>query len=115
MTITATIGESAEQRQAREAAAAAAAAADADRSTYQEIEDRTWALVAKDPKSHIGERFVIFGKVTQFDSATGTSTFRANTGAVQQDYSYKYDVNTMVDADNASAVADVVQDDILKM
>jgi hypothetical protein len=53
--------------------------------------------------------------VTQFDSATGTSTSGANTGAVQQDYGYKYDANTMVDADNASPVADVVQDDILKM
>ena len=53
--------------------------------------------------------------MTQFDSATGASTFRANTGAAQQYYSYKFDVNTMVDADNASAVADVVQDDILKM
>ena len=81
----------------------------------QDIDDRTWALVAKDPKSHIGEEFVIFGKVTQFDSATGTSTFRANTGAGQQDYSYKYDVNTIVDADYASTVADVVQDDVLKM
>ena len=84
MTITATIGESAEQRQAREAAAAAAAAADADRSTYQEIDDRTWALVAKDPKSHIAEKFVIFGKATQFGwTCRWPSQCRSRTAGLQ--------------------------------
>lgn len=113
--VSAAIGESADQRQAREAAEAAAAAAEADPSTFQEIDERTWALVAKNPASHIGEKYVVFGAVTQFDSATGPSSFRANTGATQQEYWYEYEVNTIVNADNAAAVADVVQDDLLKM
>jgi hypothetical protein len=127
-----TVGESPEQATARQAAqakaaadaeaarvaaeaAAAAAAADADLSTYQEIDDRTWALVAKDPKSHVGEKYVVYGKVTQFDSATGTSGFRANTGGEQQEYAYKYDVNTLVGAADSGQVADIVEDDLLKM
>lgn len=96
-------------------AAAAAAAADADLSTYQEIDDRTWALVAKDPEAHIGEKYVIYGKVTQFDSATGTSAFRANTGGEQQERSYNYDVNTMVSATDPAKVSEIVEDDLVKM
>ena len=123
-----TVGESPAQKTAREKAAAdaeaarvaaeaaaAAAAADADLSTYQEIDDRTWALVAKDPESHVGEKYVIYGNVTQFDSATGKSTFRANTGGEQQEKSYNYDVNTIISAKDAGSVADVVTDDLLKM
>lgn len=118
-TVTAVVGESTEQRQAREAAeaaaAAAAAAADADPASFQEIDERAWALVAKNPAAHIGEKYIIFGAVTQFDSATGPSAFRANTGAVQQENWYDYDVNTIVNAASAAAVADIVQDDLLKM
>lgn len=114
-TVTATIAESSEQRQTREAAEAAAAAAEADPASFQEIDERAWALVAKDPASHVGEKYVVFGAVTQFDSATGPSSFRANTGAIQQDRWYDYEVNTIVNADSAAAVAEVVEDDLLKM
>lgn len=127
-----TIGESPTQAAARQAAeakaaadaeaarvaaeaAAAAAAADADLSTYPEIDERTWALVAKDPAAHVGEKYVIYGKVTQFDSATGTSGFRANTGGEQQEYSYQYDVNTLVSATDPGTVAEIVEDDLVKM
>lgn len=96
-------------------ATAAQAAADNDLSTYRKIDDRTWALVAKDPKSHVGEKYVIYGKVTQFDAATGTSTFRANTGGEQQEQSYNYDVNTMINAADPAKVADIVADDLVKM
>lgn len=132
--IVVTFGESKEQKSVREkaaadaaaaaaasvaaeaaAAAAAAAAADADLGSYGSIDERTWALVTKDPDSHVGEKYVIFGVVTQFDAATGTSTFRANTGASQQEHSYQYDVNTLVDAVDAAQVADIVKDDILRM
>lgn len=127
-----TIGESPEQAAARQAAeakaaadaeaarvaaeaAAAAAAADADLATYQEIDERTWALVAKDPAAHAGEKYVIYGRVFQFDAATGTSRFLANTGAAQQEYSYQYDTTAMISATDPAKLADVVEDDIVKM
>jgi hypothetical protein len=134
-TVTVVIGESEAQKTAREAAEAqaalaaqqeaerqaaaqAAAAADADLSTYTDIDDRTWQLVAKDPNAHIGEKYVIYGGVTQFDSATGTSGFRANTGGERDDSSnvsvYSYDINTIVTGD-PTALKQVVENDLLKM
>ncbi|MCB0915279.1 MAG: hypothetical protein KDC23_06180 [Actinobacteria bacterium] len=48
---------------------------------YATLDERTWALIAKDPEAHAGESYLVFGEVTQFDSATGTSAFRANVAA----------------------------------
>lgn len=106
------------EKAAAEAAAAAAAAIDADLTTYAATDDRGWQLVAKDPDAHVGEKYVVFGGVTQFDSATGTSAFRANTGGAQDDSSYVsvygYDINTYVIGD-AATLAQIVEDDLLKM
>jgi hypothetical protein len=38
------------------------------------ITAREWALIAKNPDAHIGERIISHGEVTQFDSGTGGST-----------------------------------------
>ncbi|WP_128970276.1 hypothetical protein [Rhodococcus opacus] len=64
-------------------------AAKMDRGTYEQIGDRDFALLAKDPDAHKGRKLVIYGVVTQFDSATGKTTFRAETGANPGDY-YDY-------------------------
>ena len=131
-TVTVTVGESpaqaqsrraaeaaaakaAEEKAAAEAAAAAQAAADADLGSYQETDSHKWALVAKDPSAHVGEKYVIYGRVFQFDSATGTSRFLANTGAQQEEYAFSYDTTTMVSATDPAKLADVVEDDIVKM
>lgn len=107
------------------ASASAVAAADAarqreraalrDRSTYREVGDRGWALIAKNPAAHVGEMVKIYGHVTQFDTATGTFTLRANTSGVQQENSYEYDQNTIVDEGSAGAFADVVADDLVTL
>jgi len=124
-TVKITIGESPAQATARQAAEAAAAkaaeekaaqaAADADLGSYQETDRHTWALVAKDPSAHVGEKYVIYGRVFQFDSATGTSRFLANTGAHEEEYAFSYDTTTMVSATDPARLADVVEDDIVKM
>jgi len=107
--------KAAEEKAAAEAAAAAQAAADADLGSYQETDSHTWALVAKDPSAHVGEKYVIYGRVFQFDSATGTSRFLANTGAQEEEYAFSYDTTTMVSATDPAKLADVVEDDIVKM
>jgi hypothetical protein len=107
--------QAAAEEKAKAEAAAAAAAADADRSTYQKVDARTWALVEKDPAAHIGEKFVLYGKIIQFDSATGTSAFLARTGATEQEYSYKYETNTLVVAPDAAQVADLVEGDLVRI
>ncbi|MDM7488819.1 hypothetical protein QT969_10995 [Rhodococcus sp. CSLK01-03] len=86
-----------------------------DPATYQEISERDFALLVKDPDAFSGRKIVVYGRVTQFDSATGTDRFRADTAAVLQDSPYDYDENTAIEADDPALVADVVEDDIVKM
>lgn len=103
---------------AEEAAAAAEAQAAAERldpSTYAEVGQRDWALVVKDPDSHAGERYVIYGNISQFDSATGPDAFLATTDGIRQSEWYEFEHNTLVSAADASILADVVESDIVKM
>ncbi|KNA92856.1 DUF2510 domain-containing protein [Gordonia sp. w5E2] len=107
--------------QSREAAAAQSAqremeqqrAADLDKSTYQATDSRGWQLVAKNPDSHVGEKYVIYGHVTQADAAMGSSTIRADTDGAQVDY-YEMNINTIAKA-GAATFVDIVEDDLVTM
>lgn len=77
------------------------------------ITTRDWALIAKSPDNHIGERIVVYGYVTQFDAATGTSGFRANVDGAKHSQWYDYDTNTIMLGSDA-LFAEVVQDDIFR-
>lgn len=91
--------------------AASAEAARLDRASYTDISAREWEILARDPESRIGERYQIYGYVTQFDSFTGTDTFRANTGGDSADW-YDHDTNTILVASNDPEIlGDVVTDD----
>lgn len=46
--------------------------------TYKEASERTLAKVVRDPDSHAGEGYIIYGEVFQFDSATGLNMLLAN-------------------------------------
>lgn len=82
------------------------------------ITDREWALIAKDPAAHIGQRVVVFAQVTQFDAATGANTFRGNVGAQKHAASYgwvsDYKTNTVLTGD-PTVVADVVEGDLIRV
>ncbi|MFC9358812.1 DUF2510 domain-containing protein [Rhodococcus sp. NPDC057014] len=109
--------EAERQRQAAEAErqrVAAIEAARMDRSTYEVLGERDFALLAKNPDASKGRKIVVYGVVTQFDSATGTTTFRADTAAGPSDRSYDYDQNTVVTGAR-SLLANVVEDDLLTM
>ncbi|MDT7725942.1 MAG: hypothetical protein QOI21_2518 [Actinomycetota bacterium] len=80
------------------------------------ITAREWQLIAKNPDSHISERISIYGKVAQFDSATGTNGFRANVDGVvhPSEYGYvSYDTNTFL-LGSESDLANLVEDDTFK-
>lgn len=89
-------------------------AAKMDRGTYEQISDRDFAMLVKNPDTAKGRKLVIYGYVSQFDSATGTNTFRAETGANPQDRYYNYDQNTIVTG-LTPTFADVVEDDMVTM
>jgi hypothetical protein len=108
----------------KKAAAAAKAAKEAeakrraalkDTKSYAAIRPRDFALLVKSPDKHIGKKYVIHGLVTQFDSATGEDTFRADTAATRQSDWYDYEVNTLVSAEDAALLDNVVQDDLVTM
>jgi hypothetical protein len=96
-------------------ARAAEEAARMDPASYAVIASRDYALIAKDPDLHAGEKYVLYGHITQFDSATGPDAFLANTDAVEHSEWYEYDVNTLVGAEDPTILAPVVEDDLVKM
>lgn len=77
------------------------------------ISSREWAVIAKSPDAHKGERLIVFGKVTQFDSVTGPASFRANVDGERKKRDYDYDVNTILQGDGAT-LADIVADDLFR-
>lgn len=105
------------QREARKEARKLAReeAARTNPAKYKAISDRDYKLLVKDPDSHVGERFVVYGHVTQFDSATGTDTFLASTSSNRSGDWFDYDTNTLASSDDASLFKNVVEDDLVTM
>lgn len=93
---------------------AAAAAALRDPASYPSISSRDWQFVERDPAAYKDQKYVIYGRVTQFDSNTGANVFRADTDGQMQSGMYDYDINTMVLGESA-VLANVVQGDLVKL
>lgn len=86
-----------------------------DPTQYQAISPRDYALLVKDPDAAKGRKLIVYGVVTQFDAATGTSEFRASTGAEKAEHRYDYDVNTMIYAPDPAILKNVVEKDFVTM
>jgi hypothetical protein len=71
--------------------------------------------MAKDPDNWVGRRIIVYGVVTQFDAATGPSTFRADTGPTPEENPYDFDQNTFVTAHDSQMVSDIVEKDTVTM
>ena len=114
-----TVLSPAESERNRQAAAAERARIDAinaarsDRSTYEMISDRDLALLAKSPDAAKGRKLVLHGVVTQFDSGTGATQFRASVTGARQDAWYDYDINVVISGSSPPVVANVVKDDLV--
>lgn len=79
--------------------------------THKAVTARTWKLIAKDPDKYYGQAVIVYGHVTQFDSATGADAFRANVDGVKHAESYEYDTNTIL-VGSEDALRDLVADDL---
>lgn len=90
-----------------------------DLSTFVETDDRNWALIAKDPDAHAGVNVILYGSITQFDSATGRCAMLISTAGTVKEYSYEYDQNTMAmsgDGDTQCPAFDpLIEDDHVKI
>ncbi|PZT93820.1 MAG: serine/threonine protein kinase, partial [Gordonia sp. (in: high G+C Gram-positive bacteria)] len=71
--------------------------------------------IAKNPDAHIGRKVVVYGWVSQFDSATGTDAFRAETSGEQMGASYEYDTNTVIQEGTPGLFSEVVENDLVTM
>ncbi|TCC40007.1 serine/threonine protein kinase [Kribbella capetownensis] len=83
---------------------------------YKKLTARQWAKIAKSPDDHLGEAYVVYGVVTQFDAATGEDTFRADVDGVRHrvEYGYvDYPTNTLL-TNVSGDVSDLVQDDLFQ-
>lgn len=82
----------------------------------RKITAREWQLIAKNPDAHIGDTVIVYGQVTQFDAATGTTAFRANADGVEHKPAYgyaDYSTNTLF-AGDAAVLRDIVEGDLFK-
>ena len=78
--------------------------------TYKALSERQWKLIAKNPDEHIGETYVVYGVVTQFDAATGDDMFRADVAHKNMAYTYDYETNTLL-IGSAEQLKNLVEDD----
>jgi hypothetical protein len=79
------------------------------------ITSRDWKLISKNPSAAKGKNVWIFGKITQFDDATGTASFRANVDGINH-FDGKYfsgGENAWV-VGNAKTLSQYVNDDVFK-
>ncbi|TDB69924.1 hypothetical protein [Micromonospora sp. KC723] len=81
--------------------------------SYKTLSARQWKLIAKNPDAYLGKHYVVYGRVTQFDAATGTDTFRANVAHRRMPDEYDYETNTMFSG-SESDLTNLVEDDIFR-
>lgn len=79
-------------------------------TVYGKLTARAWLKIAKDPDAAAGRAVIVHGEVTQFDSATGTNTFRANVDGVRHERAFDYPTNTILSGAGAD-LRDVVEGD----
>ncbi|MEV4833176.1 hypothetical protein AB0K05_01545 [Nonomuraea sp. NPDC049486] len=83
---------------------------------YEVLSPRGFAKLVKNPDAYTGEKFIIYGEVTQFDAATGNDVFRANSGEkkLQPEYGFtSYDQNSLF-AGSKDRLSDVVEGDVFQ-
>lgn len=111
---------SADERAEAKASAKAEAEekAEARRERQRQIDEATFpserdlALVFKDPDSHVGEVFQVWGSVTQFDAATGNESFLADV-ANRNTTSYGYfEGENSLFVGSAKAFKNLVEEDV---
>ncbi|MEF9874893.1 MAG: hypothetical protein RR778_14450, partial [Glutamicibacter sp.] len=97
---------------------AEAAAEKTKANKAKKVTKRALAQIVKQPDSHIDENVILYGLVTQFDSATGPCTFRAELSHAQVG-KYDYEHNSMFTAGDGladcEALDDIVAEDIVQI
>lgn len=78
--------------------------------TYKPLSERQWKLIAKTPDNYVGQTYIVYGVVSQFDAATGANAFLANVAGRNLAEDYEYETNTMLSGDGGK-LTNLVEDD----
>lgn len=101
-----------------EAAAKAKAKAVKNPKSYKAISKRALAKVMRNPDAYAGKKYIVYGEVTQFDSATGEDTFRADVAYAdirKDNYGYWSEGENSFITAGAADLSDIVAEDVVKM
>ena len=86
-----------------------------DPATYEALTPREFALIAKAPDAHVGEKVVLYGVVFQADAVTGANSILAKVDSVPHSARYEFDQTARLVAEDSSILANVVEDDFVTM
>jgi hypothetical protein len=78
------------------------------------VTKRQWAKVVKNPDAYEGKQYVIYGQVTQFDSATEADTFGADTAHTDTTDHGVFDGKATLLAGDEADLSDLVADDVFR-
>ena len=78
------------------------------------VTKRQWAKVVKSPDAYEGKQYVIYGQVTQFDSATEADTFRADTAHKDTTDDGFFDGKATLLTGDEADLSDLVEDDVFR-
>lgn len=81
-------------------------------ASYAKLTKRQWQRLVKDPDAYAGDTYQIWACITQFDSATGSESFRGDASYQREDYWALYGENSYFDGD-AATLDDYVTDDVV--
>jgi hypothetical protein len=83
---------------------------------YQALTARKWQLIAKNPDAFTGRHIIVYGEITQFDAATGTTAFRADAGGVKLKVEFgfvNYPTNTLFEG-TENQLRNFVENDLFR-
>jgi hypothetical protein len=76
------------------------------------VSKRQGAKIVKNPESYTGEKYIIYGQVTQFDSATDDDNFLADTAHRNTMSDGFFDGENTLLTGRANQLDDLVEDDV---
>jgi hypothetical protein len=81
---------------------------------YETVTQREWAAIVRSPDDHSFETITVWGCISQFDTATGPDTFRAQASFKKQRWWYLDGDNSLFSALDSSDLDNFFVDDIFK-
>lgn len=83
-------------------------------ASFTEVDTRTIATIIRDPDGHSGERIIVYGEVTQYDSATGLALMRADVASDDTTSYGWFDGDSAILRGSATLFDDLIEGDVFR-